>query len=62
MKTGGFDANIYVTKSIDDGETFTPWTKVAFARGYPGDFVNGDFRDGILESFASSPTTRGMCT
>jgi hypothetical protein len=59
VNTGGFDGTIYVTKSIDDGNTFTPWTKVAFARGYPGDFVNGDFRDGILESFAASPTYPG---
>ena len=59
VKTGGFDANIYVTRSTDDGATFTPWTKVAFAHGYPGDFVNGNFRDGILLNFAASPTYPG---
>jgi hypothetical protein len=59
VKTGGFDANIYVTRSTDDGQTFTPWTQVAFAHGYPGDFVNGDFRDGILLNFAASPTYPG---
>jgi hypothetical protein len=59
VKTGGFDATIYVTRSTDDGKTFSPWTKVAFAHGYPGDFVNGDFRDGILENFAASPTYPG---
>ena len=59
VKTGGFDANIYVTRSTDDGQTFTPWTRVAFAHGYPGDFVNGDFRDGILENFEASPTYPG---
>jgi hypothetical protein len=59
VKTGGFDATIYVSKSTDDGKTFSPWTKVAFAHGYPGDFVNGDFRDGILENFAASPTYPG---
>jgi hypothetical protein len=59
VKTGGFDATIYVTRSTDDGATFTPWTKVAFAHGYPGDFVNGDFRDGILLNFAASPTYPG---
>jgi hypothetical protein len=59
VKTGGFDATIYVTRSTDDGETFTPWTKVAFAHGYPGDFVNGNFRDGILQNFAASPTYPG---
>jgi hypothetical protein len=55
-KTGGFDANIYVARSTDDGATFTPWTKVAFSHGYPGDFVNGNFRDGILENFTASTT------
>ena len=59
VKTGGFDATIYVTRSTDDGETFSPWTKVAFAHGYPGDFVNGNFRDGILQNFAASPTYPG---
>jgi hypothetical protein len=32
---------------------------VAFAHGYPGDFVNGGFRDGILQNFAASPTYPG---
>jgi hypothetical protein len=59
VKTGGFDATIYVTRSTDDGATFTPWTKVAFAHGYPGDFVNGNFRDGILHNFTASPTYPG---
>jgi hypothetical protein len=59
VKTGGFDATIYVTRSTDDGATFTPWTRVAFAHGYPGDFVNGSFRDGILQNFAASPTYPG---
>ena len=59
VKTGGFDGTIYVTKSTDDGTTFGPWTKVAFAHGYPGDFVNGNFRDGILINFAASPTHAG---
>src|SRR5207244_12907073 len=58
-KTGGFDATIYVSRSSDDGKTFTPWTKVAFAHGYPGDFVNGSFRDGILLNFAASTTYPG---
>jgi hypothetical protein len=59
VKTGGLDATIYVTRSTDDGVTFTPWTKVAFAHGYPGDYVNGNFRDGILQNFAASPTYPG---
>jgi hypothetical protein len=58
-KTGGFDGTIYVSKSVDDGKTFSPWTKVGFSHGYPGDFVNGNFRDGILENFAASPTYPG---
>src|SRR5919198_4355 len=46
--SGGADANIYVTHSSDDGNTFAPWTFVARAHGVPGteDFVNGNFRDG----------------
>ena len=59
VKTGGFDGTVYVTRSTDDGATFTPWTAVAFAHGYPGDFVNGDFRDGILLHFTASPTYPG---
>jgi hypothetical protein len=59
VKTGGFDGTIYVTRSLDDGATFSPWTKVAFAHGYPGDFANGDFRDGILLNFAASPSHAG---
>lgn len=59
VKTGGFDATIYVSRSTDDGATFTPWTKVAFAHGYPGDFANGNFRDGILQSFTASTTYPG---
>jgi hypothetical protein len=58
-KTGGFDGTIYVSRSTDDGATFSPWTKVAFAHGYPGDFVNGSFRDGILQNFTASPTYPG---
>jgi hypothetical protein len=59
VKTGGFDGTIYVSRSTDDGATFSPWTKVAFAHGYPGDFVNGSFRDGILQNFTASPTYPG---
>ena len=56
VKTGGFDATIYVTKSTDDGATFSPWTQIAFAHGYPGNYVNGNFRDGILQNFTASKT------
>jgi hypothetical protein len=57
--SGAVNADIYVTKSTDDGQTFGPWVKVATAYGNPGDFVNGNFRDGILESFAASQTYPG---
>ncbi|MDX6512626.1 MAG: repeat-like domain, partial [Gaiellaceae bacterium] len=57
--SGSVDADIYVTRSTDDGETFSPWVKVAHSTGNPGDFVNGNFRDGILESFAASQTYPG---
>jgi hypothetical protein len=56
---GSVDADIYVTKSTDDGRTFSPFSFVAHATGNPGDFVNGNFRDGILESFAASQTYAG---
>jgi hypothetical protein len=55
-KAGSADADIYVTQSKDDGQTFLPWTFVARSHGNPGNFVNGNFRDGILESFAASHT------
>jgi hypothetical protein len=58
-RSGATDADIYVSRSVDDGRTFGPWTRVARARGNPGDFVNGNFRDGILENFAASPTYPG---
>jgi hypothetical protein len=57
--SGSTDGTIYVTRSIDDGNTFTPWTAVARAHGYPGNFVNGNFRDGILQNFVASPTYAG---
>jgi hypothetical protein len=56
---GSTDADVYVTKSVDDGATFGPWVKVARATGNPGNFANGNFRDGILESFAASETYPG---
>jgi hypothetical protein len=57
--SGSVDADIYVTKSTDDGFTFSPWVKVARAHGNPGNFSNGNFRDGILENFAASQTFPG---
>jgi hypothetical protein len=58
-KTRYIDADIFVTRSTDDAKTFTPWAKVARATANPGNFVNGNFRDGILESFAASQTYPG---
>jgi hypothetical protein len=58
-KSGYIDADIFVTRSTNDGVSFTPWTKVARASGNPGNFTNGNFRDGILESFAASSTYPG---
>jgi hypothetical protein len=58
-KSGWIDADIYVTRSTTDGASFEPWRFVARARGNPGDFANGNFRDGILESFATSQTFPG---
>ena len=59
--SGGADADMYVTHSSNDGQTFAPWTFVARAHGVPGteDFANGNFRDGILENFAASSTYAG---
>jgi hypothetical protein len=57
--SGATDADIYVTRSRDDGATFAPWMLVGRARGNPGTFANGNFRDGILENFAASPTYAG---
>ena len=59
QKSGSVDASIYVARSTDNAQTFTPWTFVAKATGNPGDFANGNFRDGILESFAASQTYPG---
>jgi hypothetical protein len=58
-KTRWIDADIYVTRSTTDGVTFEPWHFVARARGNPGNFSNGNFRDGILEAFAASQTFPG---
>jgi hypothetical protein len=64
---GGFDTKnknrvgaIYVTKSVDDGQTFGPYVKVAEAGENPNGFLpNTNFRDGIIENFAASPTYPG---
>jgi hypothetical protein len=64
---GGFDTKnknrvgaIYVTKSVDDGRTFGPFVKVAEPGENPDGFLpNTNFRDGIIENFAASPTYPG---
>jgi hypothetical protein len=64
---GGFDTknknrvgSVYVTRSNDDGQTFTPFVQVASPVENPtGTFQNTPFRDGIIENFAASPTYPG---
>jgi hypothetical protein len=54
------DAELWVLKSTDDGNTFTWFDTGAHATGTPGpDLPNTTFRDGILENFAASPTYPG---
>ena len=53
-------AELWVAKSTDDGKTFTWFDTHAEGVGTPGCcFPNTTFRDGILESFAASPTYPG---
>jgi hypothetical protein len=63
---GGFDLNknkvghVYVTKSVDDGRTWGPFTVAATPVENPhGYFPPTKFRDGIIENFAASPTYAG---
>ena len=57
---GSSDAELYVAKSIDDGNTFTWFDTGQRAHGTPGCCLpNTTFRDGILENFAASPTHPG---
>jgi hypothetical protein len=63
---GGFDLNknkvghVYVTKSTDDGKTWTPFAIAASPIENPnGRFANTNFRDGIIENFAASPSHPG---
>jgi hypothetical protein len=52
--------SVFVTRSTDDGRTFGPFVKAASPVENPnGSFANTDFRDGIIESFAASPTYAG---
>src|SRR5207248_4797120 len=66
---GGYDTknknrvgSVYVTSSRDDGQTWTPFTFVASPvenQNPSGGVGNAAFRDGIIESFAASPTYPG---
>jgi hypothetical protein len=64
---GGFDTTnknrvgrVYVTKSVDDGVTFGPFVQAATPGENPDGFLpNTNFRDGIIEHFAASPTYPG---
>lgn len=53
-------ATLYVTRSTDDGETWGPFVKVATVGVIASGLLpNTTFRDGIVESFAASPTHAG---
>ena len=63
---GGFDLNknkvghVYVAKSVDDGNTWGPFVVAASPIENPlGYFPPTNFRDGIIENFAASPTYPG---
>jgi hypothetical protein len=64
---GGFDTknknrvgHVFVTKSLDDGKTFGPFVEAATPSENPDGFLpNTNFRDGIIENFAASPTYPG---
>lgn len=53
--------SLYITRSTDDGVTFSPFTKIVSGVGVIPSccLPNTTFRDGITESFAASPTFAG---
>jgi hypothetical protein len=56
----GRSSVIYVTRSSDDGQTWSPFVPVTTVGILPGCCLpNTTFRDGITESFAASPTYPG---
>jgi hypothetical protein len=58
--SGSSDAELWVGRSTDDGNTFHWFDTGQKAHGTPGpDLPNTTFRDGILENFAASPTYPG---
>jgi hypothetical protein len=52
-------ASIWVTRSRDGGETWSPFVQVASGLPTVSRLPNTTFRDGILEHFAASPTYPG---
>jgi hypothetical protein len=53
-------ATLYVSHSSDDGQTFAPFVPAATAGVLPATSLpNTNFRDGITENFAASPTHSG---
>jgi len=53
-------ATLYVTRSSDDGQTWSRFVKVATVGVLAsGQLPNTTFRDGIVESFTASPTYAG---
>jgi hypothetical protein len=58
--SGSADAELWVARSTDDGNTFTWFDTGQRATGTPTCCLpNTTFRDGILENFAASPTYPG---
>jgi hypothetical protein len=56
----GGSSTIFVARSTDDAQTFTPFVAVATPSLIPtAGLPNTRFRDGITESFAASPTQPG---
>jgi hypothetical protein len=56
----GGASTIYVARSTDDAQTFSPFVAVAPVSAIPtAGLPNTRFRDGITESFAASPTYAG---
>lgn len=53
----GSSSTIYVARSSDDAQTFTPFVPITTVDIVPGEVLpNTRFRDGITENFAASPT------
>jgi len=56
----GSPVTLYVARSTDDGNTFSPWVRVAQTGAITTCCLpNTSFRDGIVENFAASPTYPG---